>query len=118
MPVHWFLEINKEDVVDRMECLLNENDTLCEHYDEMKCAVFDKKSYRYESCMLRAYRKFNYEQKKHCIKHYQNSGLYLPSEKATLDYVESFHSCLQHAGIPKGKKYCDKKLGLDPSKTL
>ena len=24
-PLHWYLEINKEDVVDRMECLINEN---------------------------------------------------------------------------------------------
>ena len=27
MPVHWFLEINREDVVDRMECLENNNAT-------------------------------------------------------------------------------------------
>ena len=81
----------------------------------MKCAVFDKKSYQFESCMLRTYRKYDYDQKKFCTRHYQSSGLYLPSEKLTLDYVESFHSCLERAGIPKGKKYCDKKLELDPS---
>ena len=44
-----------------------------------------------------------------------NSGLYSSSEKSSIDFVESFYSCLQVAGIPKGKKYCNEKLGLDPS---
>ena len=115
LPVHWFLEMNREDVVDRMECLINNNETLCEHYDEVKCSVLDKKSYEYESCMLRTYRKFGREQKDFCISHYQNSGHYLPSEKSTAAFIDAFYGCLQHAGIPKGKKYCDKILGASPT---
>ena len=94
LPVHWFLEMNREDVVDRMECLINNNETLCEHYDEVKCSVLDKKSYEYESCMLRTYRKFGREQKDFCISHYQNSGHYLPSEKSTAAFIDAFYGCL------------------------
>lgn len=25
MPLHWFVEMNREDVVDRMECTINQN---------------------------------------------------------------------------------------------
>jgi hypothetical protein len=37
LPVHWFLIINKEEVVDRLECLVSEIPDQCLRYDEMKC---------------------------------------------------------------------------------
>lgn len=81
LPLHWYLEMNKEDVVDRMECLINKNPEQCQHFDEMKCAVNDLKSDAYERCMLRTYRKFGKEEKTFCLNHFEKSGLYSSKDK-------------------------------------
>ena len=33
-PLHWFIEINREDVVDRMECVIHNEPEFCLKYDE------------------------------------------------------------------------------------
>lgn len=62
-PLHWFLEINREDVVDRMECVLKNKPEFCQIYDEKKCTVYDIKSELYQDCMLRTQRKFGKDMK-------------------------------------------------------
>ena len=37
LPFHWFMELNKQDVVDRMECLINNDDDRCFEMDKQTC---------------------------------------------------------------------------------
>ena len=51
-PIHFFTLFNKNEVLDRMGCLVNQNTTLCNKYEERKCEVYGLKSREYITCML------------------------------------------------------------------
>ena len=105
--------MSRQDVVDRMECLVNKNDTFCKDYDELKCTVYDKKEDNYEYCMLRAQRVHGVEMKEFCIEHYIRSDVYDEKEKQSVNYFESYHLCLEDSGIKRGKKYCEDVINAD-----
>lgn len=64
LPFHWFMELNKQDVVDRMECLINKDSERCFEMQEQTCrAQFQVKGKNYENCMMRAYKMFAKDQK-------------------------------------------------------
>jgi hypothetical protein len=113
LPVHWFLEINKEEVVDRIECLKSEISERCLHYDELKCSIYNKKEVLYENCMLEAQRKYSLDEKEFCHSHYYESEVYSKEERTSLEFFESYHSCLLETGSKKGKNYCNDIIGTD-----
>ena len=60
LPFHWFMEVNKQDVVDRMECLINEDAEMCFDMEEQVCrSKFEVKGTDYQDCMMRAYETYS-----------------------------------------------------------
>ena len=42
-PLHWILEINKQDIVDRIECVIIGDQEQCKKIDEKLCSVYDER---------------------------------------------------------------------------
>jgi len=41
LPLHWFIEINREEVVQRIECVVSDISEKCYQFDEKKCTIYD-----------------------------------------------------------------------------
>ena len=95
LPFHWFMEINKEAVVDRMECLINKNPETCFEMQEQKCRTqYEVKGKKYEDCMMSTYKMYAKDQVQFCQNLYYFSDTYFPSERETSLFLNKFHECL------------------------
>ena len=53
IPLHHFGSFEKNDVLDRMECMINKHPKACFHYAEKQCVhMYDQKSIDYVKCMV------------------------------------------------------------------
>ena len=63
--------------------------------------------------MQKAHRVHGVEMKEFCYEHYIRSDVYDSKEKQSVDYLESYHLCLEDSGIKRGKKYCEDVINAD-----
>jgi hypothetical protein len=54
-PLHMFTMLNKNEVLDRMGCLVNQDEKLCNKFEERKCEKYGIKTQLYDTCMLIQY---------------------------------------------------------------
>jgi hypothetical protein len=52
IPLHFFTTFNRNEVIMRMECLVNQRTDACNLYEERKCEVNGLKNPEYDDCML------------------------------------------------------------------
>ena len=93
------MEINKESVVDRMECLINKDPVRCFEQQEQQCRTqFDVKGKNYENCMMRIYKTYAKDKETFCEDLYYKSDTFYPSERSSKVFYQGYHDCLQSAG--------------------
>lgn len=74
LPLHFFTSFNKNEVIERMECLVNNKTDACSAYEMRKCEVFGLKNPEYDVCMLDQYAKAGFEMYDFCNIHYNESS--------------------------------------------
>lgn len=117
-PLHFFTTFNRQEVLDRMNCLINDNTELCIKYEERKCEVYGLKSSSYDTCMLIQYEIAEKDLRSFCNSHYNTSnGLWTKAEYTSNSFFVAKHECLKNAGVKRGVEYCDDKNIQNPSYT-
>ena len=107
-PVHLFTAFNKNEVLDRMGCLINQDQDLCNQFEERKCQDYDMKTKPYDLCMLRVYQESNRTLFRFCQAHYSDDNqIWTDTDKSNAKFIEDKHECLLNAGKSRGKDYCD-----------
>ena len=117
-PLHMFTTLNKQEVVDRMECIVSENVDMCNKYKERQCEVYGLKDQKYDTCMLIQYEKAGMDLRSFCNNHYNTSnGLWTRTEYTSNAFYVAKHECLMTAGIKRGVEYCIDQNVLNPALT-
>ena len=117
-PLHMFSTLNKQEVVDRMECIVSENTTMCNKYKERQCQVYGLKDSKYDTCMLIQYEKAGMSLRSFCDNHYNiSNGLWSKAEYTSNSFYVAKYECLKNAGIKRGVDYCKDQNFIDSSKT-
>lgn len=119
LPLHFLTTFNKNEVLDRMGCLVNNNKTLCDKYEERKCEVHGIKRKEYDTCMLIQYEKAGMDLKTFCNNHYNTSnGIWTSQETTSKSFYVAKHDCLLNAGVKRGKEWCDDENVINPKYNL
>jgi hypothetical protein len=107
-PLHFFTLFNKNEVLDRMGCLVSNTTALCNKFEERKCEVWGLTQPEYDTCMLVQYEKAGMDLKSFCKNHYDpKNGLWTKKETTSSSFYVAKHTCLLNAGVKRGKEYCD-----------
>jgi len=118
LPLHMFTTLNKQEVVDRMECLVSENVQMCNKYKERQCEVYGLKDQKYDTCMLIQFERAGMDLRSFCNNHYNTSnGLWTRTEYTSNAFYVAKHECLMNAGIKRGVEYCDDQNVINPDLT-
>jgi hypothetical protein len=75
MPLHFFTTLNKNKLIDRMECLVQGNKKQCNAYEFRKCETVGLKVPEYDECMILAYGLAGYPLRSFCDKHYDATSI-------------------------------------------
>ena len=88
-PLHFFATFNKNEILNRMKCLVNRDQEVCIKERMKTCKTFnDMKSLDYDKCVLKIYQLNDFDLRTHCDDHYNRlSQVWTEEEMATLEFL-------------------------------
>lgn len=98
-----------------MKCKLANVEEECYKIEDMRCNLYPETSETHEICNLNLYEKLEWNSTQYCVDHYENLNIWTNTlnPKYVL-YHERKYDCLERAGTPKGKVYCDTMNEYNP----
>ena len=107
-PMHQFAYFEKQSVIDRMKCKVADVEEECFNIESTRCDLYPVTTEKFERCNLALYQKLEWNQTQYCHDHYNNLEIWTNTLNPKFPlYWERKYDCLEKAGQPKGKEYCD-----------
>jgi hypothetical protein len=98
-----------------MKCKLTDVEEECYKIEDQRCNLYPETSEAHEICNLNLYERLEWNTTQYCMDHYDNLQIWTNTlNPKFVTYHERKYDCLERAGTPKGKTYCDTMDAYQP----
>jgi hypothetical protein len=112
-PMHEFAYFEKQSVIDRMKCKVDDVEEECYRIEDTRCNLYPVMSEAHEICNLNLYERLEWNTTQFCEEHYGKLEIWTGTLNPKFPlYYDRKYACLERAGTAKGKEYCDTMMEM------